>query len=120
MAQATRITVSLIPTAIDLLLYQGDDAYLQLVVVNGDGSDLYLGGYHAKSQIRRTPPEEEIIAELACVITGNTVNLHLDHVDAALLSEPRYSWDCQVTRVDGDVVTTIAYGLVTMTQEVTR
>lgn len=117
---AARITVNAIPQAVDLLLYQGDDFFLDVTVNNADGTPFTMTGWVPKAQIRPTPPDETVVAELTCTAASNVVSIHLLHVDSALLTEPLYAWDVQVTHTADGVVTTLCYGIVNMTLEVTR
>jgi hypothetical protein len=110
-------TVTGIPAAINLLVYAGDDLYLDLSVTNV-GAPADLTGYSAKAQIRATPADTAILATLTATIAGSTVHLHLVHTDAATLSGSAV-WDCQLTDPIGNI-STIAAGTVTVTPDVTR
>jgi hypothetical protein len=111
-------TLNLTPTVIDLNLYRGDDTFLSVTVTEADGSAADLAGATPKSQIRESFDAETAVAELAATITGNTVNLHLQHADAALLPAVAV-WDLQLTWSD-TTITTIAMGTVKVIGEVTR
>jgi hypothetical protein len=115
-----RITISQIPAAVDLLLYQGDDFFLDIHAANTDGSDFDLTGWTPKAQFRVTPPDDTVMAELSCTAAASVVSVHLTHDASTALVFDRYTWDVQVTRDSDGVVQTLCYGNVTMTDEVTR
>jgi hypothetical protein len=107
------------PANVDLLVYQGDDFFLDVTVVDvATGHPYPLDGYTAASQIRATPPSAEVLADLVPVIDGNVIHLHLVSGESARLVT-RCAWDVQITNPDG-FITTLVYGLVSVTAEVTR
>ena len=110
--QATETAGSL-PPRIDLALYQGDDFFL---IVRCTG--VILTAYTAKSQIRSTPGGPDVLATFTATIpTADEVHLHLASVDATDLPAA-CAWDVQITDAAG-VVTTLCYGNVAVTKEVT-
>jgi hypothetical protein len=111
-------TVTGLPAAVNLLVYQGDDLYLDLAVTS-KGAPADLTGFTAKSQIRSTPPSTTVLAELLTTISASTIHLHLVHTDAATLPVQPAVWDCQLTDASGNI-STIAAGTVTVTAEITR
>ena len=111
-------TVTGLPSAVDLVLYQGDDTYLDLSVTSS-GSPADLTGCTAKCQIRVNPAATAVLAELDATIAGSVIHLHLSHTDAAGLLPGAAVWDCQLTDSAGNV-STVAAGAVTVAAEVTR
>ena len=109
--------VGQLPTNIDLVIYEGDDFHLVLGVA-ASGVPVDLTGYTAKAQIRSTTESDVVLAEFDCDINLSEVLLHLTSADATDIAAATV-WDVQVTDADGEV-TTLAYGRVTATQEVTR
>jgi hypothetical protein len=110
------VTVSALPQVVNLILVQGDDFYLDLVVTNADGSAADLSTATASAQIRKSATDPTIAAAFTASITTNVVHLHLPHAASAPLSSSAV-WDCQITTPD---ITTIAAGTVTVELEVTR
>lgn len=117
---AARVTVGNLPAPVDVSLYQGDDFYLTVKLTDPTGVVVDLTGYTATSQIRLTPPSTEIVAEFDVTVDGpnGTINLHLDHVDSALIDRAA-TWDLQIVSATG-IVSTLIYGAVKTVMEVTR
>jgi hypothetical protein len=116
--QAAGVTVGTLPAVVNLILYQGDDFYLH-VNVNPGTPPVDLTSYTAKAEIRSTPGASTVIATFtATIVDSDTVGLHLPAAQADLVSVPAF-WDVQVTDVLG-AVTTLAYGTVTPTKDVTK
>lgn len=106
------------PLAVDLVLYQGDDFTLLLEVSTPEDEPADLTGASARSQIRVTPPAQEVSAEFSTSIEQNVIYLHLPNQEAAKLAG-HFAWDCKVQYADGQI-TTLAAGNVTATANVTR
>lgn len=114
--RATATVVGAPPALVNLLLYQGDDFYLD-IILSGSGA-IDLTSYTPKAEIRPTPGSATLIASFAVTITGaTTMRLHLLHAQAELLVGDA-AWDVQITDSAG-VVTTVAYGSITLTKQVT-
>ena len=110
-------TVGSLPARIDLLLYQGDDFILDLIFSGPVGID--MATYTAKAEIRQSPGSAQLITTFVpSTPNASTVRLHLTHSSAELLGGD-CSWDCQITDTVG-TVTTVAYGSITLTKQVTR
>ena len=108
--------VSSVPTTVNLVVYQGDDVYLDLAVTT-DGAPADLSGCTVTAQVRASPAADEAV-ELLATIEGAVVHLHLPHADSAAL--PLWAvWDCQLVDAAGNVFT-IAAGTLKATPEVTR
>lgn len=108
-------------TRIDLPLYQGDSFNGIVTITNADGTPADLTGCTARAQIRRAVADTapDVAAEIECVITlPDRVFISLTSSQTGALSG-QYVWDLQLT-TPTPVVTTIAGGKVTVTQEVTR
>jgi hypothetical protein len=111
------VLISVLPLPVNLLLYQGDDFFLDLTATNPDGSATDLTGMTAQAQIRVTigapdPP----LATFTAPIDGNVIHLHLPHTEAEKLAAGVCYWDCQISGLQWY---TLAAGKVTVTGEVT-
>lgn len=105
-----------LPTLVDLLLYAGDDFYIDVTVVDAAGNPIDLTGATAQSQIR--DDSDAIVGEFVASVHTDTVRLYLDSVTTAALPAAA-NWDVQITD-DQAIVTTLAYGRVRIRKEVTR
>lgn len=115
---ATAQVVGQLPTRVDLVLYQGDDFFLN-VVVDTTVTPIDLSTYTPKAEIRASPGAATVIATFDAVIVDTvTIGLHLPSAESTLIATAA-SWDVQITDPAG-VVTTICYGSVSPTKEVTR
>jgi len=111
--------VGQLPLNVDLVLYRGDDFFLDVTVTDPDGNPYPLTGYTATAQMRQQPPDPDPpTATFMCSIAGNVVSLHLPHAESQFPPD-QLAWDVQI--VDGaGLVTTLAYGQATFTGDVTR
>ena len=115
-ARAATVVGSM-PAPVNLLLYQGDDFYLELTLSGSGGIDLTT--YVPKAEIRTTVDASSVLATFVSIIADpTTIRLHLPHAQAELLTADAV-WDVQITDPAG-LVTTVAYGSVTLTKQVTR
>src|SRR5215467_13970444 len=105
----TVLTVTALPAAVNLKVYQGDDTYLDLTVNNPDGTPADLTGRTAVAQIRPSARAAQTAAAFGASIAGNVIHLHLAAADAAGL-DGVYVWDCQAARTDGTDTMTVAAG----------
>jgi len=113
------IVVGTLPLAVDLVLYRGDDFYLDVTVTNSSGGAFDLTGFTAASQVRVSPDEPDPpAATFTATIAANVIHLHLPHGEADALPVTG-AWDVQIKDATG-VVTTLAFGAVTTTPDVTR
>lgn len=117
-APILRTLVGTLPCVVDLQLYQGDDAHIDVTVTDPDGNPTDLTGYTAQAQIRKRPTEAIVLAAFTATITGNVIALDLPHGEADKLGS-NATWDLQVTDPAGLIVT-LAYGIVYVTLQVTR
>ena len=116
MAQAQQLTVR--PKVVNLALYAGDDAFLDLHVLNADGSAGDLSGATVRAQIRSDASSSTVAATWVPTIDGNVIHLHLLSVDSRGL-RPTSVFDVELTDSSG-VVTTLANGSISMQAQVTR
>ena len=109
-------TITAQPATINLVIYQGDDFYLDLTVTDAVGAAADLTGATASAQVRLTagaidPPA----ATFTATITTNVIHLHLPTTESTKLHSSAV-WDCQIATPD---ITTLAAGTVTVTAQVT-
>lgn len=107
--------LSAVPLDQPLILYQGDDWRLDIVVTNPDGTPADLTGATVSSQVRRTPDAAEVLGEFTATIEGNTIHLHMPASTSATITSG--VWDCQLATPD---VVTLVGGKLTVPLEVTR
>ena len=104
------------PDQVQLCLYAGDDFYLNLTVVNEDGTPADLTGLTPKAQVRaNTDTTDPVLASFTCTVSTNVVSLRLAAVDTTNLPDAA-CWDCQLS---GAGVWTVAAGTVRTQQQVT-
>lgn len=105
------------PTRADLIVYQGDDFDLKVVMAPAT-PPVDLTTYTAKAQIRSAPGASTILAAFTVTIPdAATILLHLPSAQSQLLTS-KAAWDVQIT-APGGRVTTLAYGAVMATRQVT-
>lgn len=109
--------IDALPMPVDLLLYRGDDFFLDIDCSGPEGEPADLDGYSAAAQVRRQPDDADVMAEFECWVEDSTVGLHLPHLEAQKLVPGASAWDCQLS---GPVVLTLVYGRVVTTPDVTR
>ena len=110
-------TITQLPAVVNLVIYQGDDFYLDLTVTDAGGGPADLTGFTATAQVRSTPGStvDPPMATFTCTIAGDVIHVHLPNSEAAKLNNPA-AWDCQIEATD---VITLVYGKVTVTLQVT-
>jgi hypothetical protein len=117
-AYAATQVVTVLPSEVDLNIYQGDDFYLDVAVTDSDSNPINLTNTAPMSQIRTTPDGPAILASFNITIdttTTNLMHLHLAAADSNNLPA-ECAWDLQLSAPS---VTTIAAGSVTVTLQVT-
>jgi hypothetical protein len=107
-----------LPAAVDLLLYAGDDFRIVIDVTDGADAPVDLTGHTPKAQIRATTDAAAPLVAFAATVAANAVTLVLTSVQTTALPATAV-WDVQLTD-PAAVVTTLAYGKVSTTPEVTR
>jgi hypothetical protein len=102
-------------------VYQGDDLFLTVRVVDLEtGDPVDITTMTAQAQIRATVGAVDVLAEFVTIVGADgEVQLHLPNTVTATLPPDGGVWDVQLIDPD-DVVTTLAYGEVRVTEEVTR
>ncbi len=116
-ARTTATVVGVLPARVDLVIYQGDDFFLN-VTVDDSVTPIDLTGYIPQAEIRTAPGATTVTATFdATIADSTTVALHLPN-DQSMLLTGNAAWDVQITDLAG-VVTTLAYGTVTLTKQVT-
>ena len=115
--------------ATDLCWMRGVTLTMVITYQNSGGEPIDITGYSAKSQIRARaggydePPLAEITEAGGIVIDGPAGQLTLtfdsDKTGPALDSLKKAAWDVEITS-PGGVVTTLAYGTITLISDVTR
>ena len=111
-------TLGTLPLNVNLVLYRGDDFYLDVTVVDTNGGAVDLTGFTAQAELRPDTTAGTALASFTETISGNVIHLHLPASEALNLL-PDTVWDVQLTDATG-VVTTLAYGDATTTPDVTR
>ena len=114
--QATQ-TVGALPLPVNLLLYEGDDFFLDLTVTDSLGAAVDMTGATPTAQIRDVPDSPTLLATFTCTTTTNVIHLHLPAAEAAKLSAPAAVWDCQIATPN---ILTLVAGTVTVTPQVTE
>lgn len=110
-------TITAGPQVVNLVLYQGDDFYLDLTVTDSLDQPVDLTDATATAQIRASagaadPPE----ATFTATTETNVIRLHLPANESAKLHGSAV-WDCQIATPD---ITTLVAGTVAVTQQVTE
>ena len=110
-------TITQLPATVNLVIYQGDDFYLDLTVTDASGGAADLTGFTATAEVRSAPGATTgpPMSTFTCTIAANIIHLHLPASEAANLNNPA-SWDCQIEATD---VITLVAGKVTVTLQVT-
>jgi hypothetical protein len=111
--------VTVLPAVINLSIYQGDDFFLDMLVTDANNNPVNLSQALPMSQIRPAPDDDMILANLDVEVDATTTNLlhlHLFAADSAQLPATA-AWDIQLSVPS---ITTIAYGTVTVTLQVTQ
>lgn len=114
----TCTTITQGPECVNLVLYRGDDFYMDVTVsYQDDGTGVDLTSAVVTAQIKVSPDAEaDPIAEFTSVIDANIIHLHLPSNQAAELP-PHSVWDCQITMPD---VTTLVAGTITTVPDVSQ
>jgi hypothetical protein len=118
LASGPPVNVDALPQIVNLILYQGDDFFLDIAITNPDGSEFDLTGWTARAQVRATPTDIMIMATFTASITANVIALHLPNTESINLA-PAAVWDCELTSATPEIYTVVA-GTVQTTRHVTR
>lgn len=100
-----------LPAAYSLALYRGDSFRTQfrLWADAQKTQPVDLSDVIAAAELRAAPKSALLLA-LACVITGNVIDVSLTAAESATLPAVAY-WDLQLTYPSGDVQTIVAGGV---------
>lgn len=109
---------------VDLGIYQGDDMRVDVTFTDSDGAPINPSLWLWRAQIRPVSADADAgapaLADFTPTVVSTTLQLHLDHTDAANLPGGTHHWDLEGTRVSDGWVTTYLRGAVVVTAEVTR
>jgi len=111
------VTITALPSQVNLLLYAGDDFTLRLDVIGPDSEPLDLSAADVDSHIRVAPESTVIAGVFEATVDFATILLHLDSPTSTNLPT-NCVWDCQI--ILGGLTTTLVAGTIVMTPEVTR
>lgn len=120
LGQAT--TVTALPVQVDLVLYRGDDFYLDIAVTDSSNAALPMTGKTPAAQIKAADTDPAPLASFTCTVdttTTNIIHLHLANADSALLPDAAV-WDCQITDDSSNDILTLVSGAITTSGDVTR
>lgn len=117
--------ISLLPESLDLVLYAGDGASLQLTVTDNDSAPLPVSG-EVKAQIRQARLDTAVLAEFnADLVNGATgivlISLDGEQTAALITDKPVFKgvWDAQWVKADSPPIT-LVQGKVECHADVTR
>lgn len=109
-----------------LKFYQGDTYQHRLTWNDSDSVPINLTGYTCRMQVRQSVAAEDVVfessdAEGDITLGGlaGTIDLLIPTEKTSLLVLSRYVYDLELTAPDG-IVTTLVYGTLNVTAEVTR
>ena|SRR5215469_15607158 len=112
-------TVTVRPQTVNLEIYEGDDFFIDIYVVDQNQNPVDCTNMSALSQIRATPDGPAILASFNIQVDATTTNilhLHLAALDSNGLP-PTCAWDIQFSTPN---VVTIAAGSVSVQLQVTE
>ncbi len=113
--------VGALPAGVNLVLYAGDDFWVNVHVLSSTGTPVDLTPFTPKSQIRTSARAAAVLAEFEItqpVGDPSTLKLYLPGSISKVLPASCV-WDVQITD-DADIVMTLASGALEVTPEVTR
>jgi hypothetical protein len=117
--------ISLLPESLDLDLYAGDGASLQLTITDNDSAPLPVEG-EIKAQIRKSRLDTTVLAEFnADLVNGPTgivlISLDGEQTAALITDKPVFKgvWDAQWKKADAPPIT-LVQGKVECHADVTR
>lgn len=112
------LLISRQPVCVNLDIYAGDDLVLQVTVTDENNEPIDLSAATAKAQVRETAAAAKVLGEFVCTITAPNI-IDLELAGSATATFPAEAvWDLQITQ--SGKTTTLVYGTVTTTPEVTR
>lgn len=112
-------TLTVLPATINLVIYQGDDFFFDMQVVDQNSNLIDLTNSQPMSQIRLTPDGPTVLASFVVTIDTGVLGLlhfHLPALQSNLLPLTS-AWDVQLSNPN---ITTLAAGSVTCEPQVTQ
>ena len=103
----------------NLSIDQGADWASTISVFNNDGTPADLTGSTAVAQIRKVPPETDLLADIEILMESPNILMSLSESTIDTIQERRGVWDIKLTSPAG-VTTKLAGGVVVINQGVTR
>lgn len=117
--------ISFIPEELDLALYAGDGASIQLTIADNDNAPLSVDG-EVTAQIRKSRGDEEVLAEFSVDLSAGPtgvifISLTGDQTAALITNKPviKGVWDVQWKKTDAQPIT-LVQGKVECNADVTR
>jgi hypothetical protein len=111
--------VGALPAGVDLVMYAGDDFWVNIKVSDSTGAPVDLTPYTARAQIRSAPRSAVVLGEFE-ITKPDTSTLKLYLPGAISKALPGLcAWDVQISDAT-DVVMTLAAGSLWVAPEVTR
>lgn len=108
----------------DIVIDQGSDYFLDVIVKNSDGTPLDLSQYSARAQIRETKESEQLTASFTCTVVEPTsqgkIQMFLPNAVSTPILAGSYFYDLEIFTANDALVKRIVGGRVRITQEVTR
>ena len=109
-------------TKVDLVIDQGASFSTDLSLSDQYGNKTYLTGYRADSQIRKWYTSINPSATFTATVNtiSSVITLKLNATETSSLSPGRYVYDVEIHEINGQSVSRIVEGIITVTPEVTR
>lgn len=109
------------PATLDLNVYQGDDKFLFLTFLDGDGLPEDLTGWAFRAQVRSAVADSQptVAADFGITVDENVVTCHLTGEQTTGFDPPAMVYDVEGTDPAGRVTTWVK-GRIIVDQEVTR
>ena len=109
-------------TKVDLVIDQGTSFSTDLTLTDSYGNRTYLDGFRADSQIRKWYTSSNPAATFTTSVNtaSSTITLKLTAAETSNLSSGRYVYDVEIHEINGQSISRIVEGIVTVTPEVTR
>ncbi|HEY6272632.1 MAG TPA: hypothetical protein VIX19_11650 [Terriglobales bacterium] len=107
------------PSAANIVIYQGDDFHAVVTVTDDDGSPADLTGYEAHAEIRVGPASQhpQPVTKIFTTIAGANIELEIPAAITVQLVG-QYLWDLELISSVG-IITTIIAGSVGVTPQIT-
>lgn len=118
---APSVVVLSSPTKVDLAVYRGDTGQFRITVSDPDGNPVDLSGATWDADIRAKATDPTPITSFTVTpVAGDTssVDVILSAVESDLLTPGTLVYDVEMRKVGA--ITTLIYGNITVTQDVSR